>query len=79
MQADILTLSSMGCHPLSVVTAITIQDENAAARRDPHNRDTCLDGYVWREAVQGDHVCVVPRSRDIAAYDNRYASSRIAR
>lgn len=26
VQADILTLSSMGCHPLSVVTAITIQD-----------------------------------------------------
>ena len=26
MQADILTLSSMGCHPLSVVTAVTIQD-----------------------------------------------------
>jgi len=26
MQADILTLSSMGCHALSVVTAITIQD-----------------------------------------------------
>jgi hydroxymethylpyrimidine/phosphomethylpyrimidine kinase len=26
MQADILTIASMGCHPLSVVTAITIQD-----------------------------------------------------
>lgn len=26
MQADILTLSSLGCHPLSVVTAVTIQD-----------------------------------------------------
>ncbi|MDD5240684.1 MAG: hydroxymethylpyrimidine/phosphomethylpyrimidine kinase [Sulfuricella sp.] len=26
LQADILTLSSMGCHPLSVVTAITVQD-----------------------------------------------------
>ncbi len=26
LQADVLTLSSMGCHPLSVVTAITIQD-----------------------------------------------------
>ena len=26
MHADILTLSSMGCHPLSVVTALTIQD-----------------------------------------------------
>ena len=26
MQADILTLASMGCHPLSVLTAITVQD-----------------------------------------------------
>ncbi len=26
MQADLLTLASMGCHPLSVVTAITVQD-----------------------------------------------------
>ena len=26
LQADIMTLSSMGCHPLSVITAITIQD-----------------------------------------------------
>ena len=26
LQADVLTLGSMGCHPLSVVTAITVQD-----------------------------------------------------
>lgn len=26
MQADILTLAGMGCHPLTVVTAITVQD-----------------------------------------------------
>lgn len=26
LQADIMTLSSMGCHPLTVVTAITVQD-----------------------------------------------------
>lgn len=26
LQADILTLASMGCHPLTVVTAATIQD-----------------------------------------------------
>jgi hydroxymethylpyrimidine/phosphomethylpyrimidine kinase len=26
LQADIMTLASMGCHPLSVVTAITVQD-----------------------------------------------------
>src|SRR5690349_8105743 len=26
IQADLLTLSSMGCHPLSVITALTVQD-----------------------------------------------------
>jgi hydroxymethylpyrimidine/phosphomethylpyrimidine kinase len=26
LQADILTLASLGCHPLTVVTAITVQD-----------------------------------------------------
>src|SRR6185295_13388212 len=26
LQADLLTLSSLGCHPLSVVTGITVQD-----------------------------------------------------
>lgn len=26
LQADVLTLASLGCHPLSVVTAITVQD-----------------------------------------------------
>ena len=26
LQADVLTLASMGCHPLSVLTAITVQD-----------------------------------------------------
>ncbi len=26
IQADLLTLASMGCHPLSVVTALTVQD-----------------------------------------------------
>lgn len=26
MQADLLTLAAMGCHPLSVITAVTVQD-----------------------------------------------------
>jgi hydroxymethylpyrimidine/phosphomethylpyrimidine kinase len=28
LQADLLTIASMGCHPLSVVTAVTIQDSS---------------------------------------------------
>ncbi len=39
-------------------------------------RDTCLSGYVWREARANDHVCVTPQSRQRAAQENRLAASR---
>lgn len=32
VQADILTLAAMGCHPLSVVTALTVQDTSGIER-----------------------------------------------
>ena len=32
LQADVLTLAALGCHPLSVVTALTAQDTNGVAR-----------------------------------------------
>jgi hypothetical protein len=38
---------------------------------------TCIQGYVWREAVPGDHVCVTPETRAQAQYDNSQAPSRI--
>jgi hypothetical protein len=38
--------------------------------------DVCIQGYVWREAFAGDHVCVVPLTRAQAAEDNRLAASR---
>jgi hypothetical protein len=38
--------------------------------------DTCISGYVWREAFPGDHVCVTPQTRAQAAYDNRHAIER---
>jgi hydroxymethylpyrimidine/phosphomethylpyrimidine kinase len=31
LQADVLTLAGMGCHPLSVVTALTVQDTSGVA------------------------------------------------
>ncbi len=34
-------------------------------------------GYVWREAYDGDHVCVPPDSRSAAAADNAAAASRV--
>lgn len=38
---------------------------------------TCKQGYVWREAFAGDHVCVLPETRAQAAADNHAAASRI--
>src|SRR3954463_5635630 len=32
MQADILTLAARGCHPISVVTALTVQDTRGVQR-----------------------------------------------
>lgn len=35
IQADLLTLASLGCHPLSVVTAITVQDTSGVESVHP--------------------------------------------
>ena len=41
--------------------------------------DGCRQGFVWREAFPGDHVCVVPEIRAQAWSDNAQAYSRINR
>ncbi|MCW5623626.1 MAG: hydroxymethylpyrimidine/phosphomethylpyrimidine kinase [Burkholderiales bacterium] len=43
LQADILTLASMGCHPLSVVTAITVQDTVGVADLLPIDAEWIAD------------------------------------
>jgi hydroxymethylpyrimidine/phosphomethylpyrimidine kinase len=35
LQADILSIAAMGCHPLSVVTALTVQDTSGVSRVQP--------------------------------------------
>jgi hypothetical protein len=41
----------------------------------PYGPDQCRSGFVWREAVPGDHVCVLPRVREMARADNGAARS----
>ncbi|MEP7155181.1 MAG: hydroxymethylpyrimidine/phosphomethylpyrimidine kinase [Betaproteobacteria bacterium] len=43
MQADVLTLASMGCHPLSVITAITVQDTSGVEDIFPIDSDWVAD------------------------------------
>lgn len=54
--------------------------DNAAITFDlggAYGPDTCSPGYVWRQANPNDHVCVLPQTRDQAAYDNSQAANRI--
>jgi hydroxymethylpyrimidine/phosphomethylpyrimidine kinase len=43
LQADIMTLASMGCHPLSVVTAVTIQDTTGVDDVNPIDAEWVAD------------------------------------
>ena len=42
----------------------------------PYGPDTCKQGFVWRDAMEKDHVCVPPESRTQAANDNSHAADR---
>ena len=48
----------------------------ATTRAQSPPSDACRQGYVWREAVPGDHVCVTPAIRQQAAEDNAQAGAR---
>jgi len=43
LQADILTIASMGCHPLSIVTAITVQDTSGVDDVQPVDAELVAD------------------------------------
>jgi len=43
-----------------------------------HPADSCASGYVWREAVANDHVCVTSDTRRQVQQDNVQARVRVA-
>lgn len=46
----------------------------AAADPLPYGPDTCIQGFVWREAGPGDTVCVTPDVRSSTAAQNQAAA-----
>jgi hypothetical protein len=65
--------------PLSVLmlTAVGALGSAAVAAADPtdlaYGPDTCIQGFVWREAQSGDVVCVTPAVRSRTAQENSQA------
>ncbi|MEO9231097.1 MAG: hypothetical protein ABI216_19420 [Devosia sp.] len=43
----------------------------------PYGPDTCKTGFVWRDAIPGDHVCVTGGSRSTVASENASAGARV--
>jgi hypothetical protein len=46
----------------------------ASADPLPYGPDTCAQGYVWREAIPSDHVCVTPDVRTRTQQENAAAA-----
>jgi len=64
------------------VTTLVCQNEGPAQKAEldadlPYGRDTCRPGFVWRQTVPEDHVCVTPETRRQAAEDNEQAKDRV--
>jgi Caspase domain len=66
-----------GTVPASRSRAGTAVWAGAVLHATPAVADACIQGYVWREAFDGDHVCVTPAVRTNTAMDNSQAARRI--
>ncbi|GAA1256122.1 hypothetical protein GCM10009677_02800 [Sphaerisporangium rubeum] len=55
--------------------AVTAPAASATAGGD-YGPDTCLEGYVWREARPSDHVCVTSGVRDRTRTENATAAAK---
>ncbi|ETK32725.1 hypothetical protein [Microbispora sp. ATCC PTA-5024] len=75
MKRTLLGLAAAAIAGLGVTVPATIMAGPASATGD-FGPDTCLQGYVWREARTGDVVCVTSAVRAQAAADNSVRASR---
>lgn len=79
IQADLLTLAALGCHPLSVLTALTVQDTSGVRRVEPIAAElvTAQAGALLAESSVGAFKAGVLASADnvraVAAIAARHA------
>jgi len=79
MTASLAKQSKLVALSLATVVAFGGIGSYATAVADPlpYGPDTCVQGYVWREAGPGDVVCVTPATRSQASSDNAAAGQRV--
>jgi hypothetical protein len=58
------------------VWLLTRKSGGTATSAPPQDKDACKSGFVWRQAVPADHVCVTQAVQSQTASDNRQAARR---
>jgi hypothetical protein len=69
--------TTLGAIALGTLTALTVIAGPAPAHAQPYGPDTCVQGFVWREAAPGDTVCVTPPVRTATAQQNAAAGQNV--
>jgi hypothetical protein len=69
----------MTCHSIRIICAAAAINPFATLVILPANTvlaaAICEQGYVWRDAADGDGVCVTPEEREIAKLQNASATN----
>lgn len=66
----------MVCVPKQIASQVQQENATAEERRDPsgaYGPMSCKSGFVWREAFDGDTVCVTPNRREVTWQQNANA------
>ncbi|MQA18432.1 fibronectin type III domain-containing protein [Rugamonas rivuli] len=73
----VYTISVQGCNSRTLAPSqCTPWVSESLTTVGAYGPDTCRQGFVWREAKPGDHVCVYPGIRDRVAAENAVAGAR---
>jgi hypothetical protein len=72
------TCNTFACGVCVGISIDSLHPQSTTAGSAGYQPDICKQGYVWREAVRGDHVCVTPATRSEAANDNAAGPGRRA-
>jgi hypothetical protein len=65
------------CAPAAVRELILAENKNAPNNQVSRTDIRCRSGFVWRDAFDGDGICVTPQARDRVHQENRQHMSRV--
>ncbi len=72
----VLSLLKMSGLVFVAAIGLNVSAASLAMAEGAYGADTCKQGFVWREAVAEDTICVTPAERTLARRQNAKAAQR---